>query len=407
MTLSVGQTVGDYRVVGVIGSGGMGTVYKVQHVISDRIEAMKVILPSLVESPQLAERFMREIKVQARLQHPNIASLHNALRLDNGLLMVMEYVEGISLHARLRTSVVDVGQSLDIAVQTLSALSYAHGQGVVHRDIKPANIMITPDGTVKLMDFGIARAADHEDHLTRTGAAIGSLYYMSPEQVQGGTVDQRSDLYSFGITLYEMLTGTKPITGETSFAIMSGHLSQTPLSPGTVNPRVNASLSLAVLKSIEKRPEDRFQNAHEFATVLQMIRTRTPSGATPAPETIAMPEPAAAPKPERERPVTPPSFESLPRQTPAPANTPVTPAEAKPTVTPTPPSGTLSNAQRFDPADLDRARKALASYVGPMAKILVDRAARKSTSLQQLYELLAAEVPEGQERKQFLNTRPR
>ncbi len=410
MTFSVGQTVGDYRVVDVIGSGGMGTVYKVQHVISDRIEAMKVILPSLIDSPGLADRFIREIKVQARLSHPNIASLHNALRAEQGLLMVMEYIEGTTLHARLRESRLDALQSIDIALQVLSALAYAHAQGVVHRDIKPANIMITREGMVKLMDFGIARATDAEDHLTRTGAAVGSLYYMSPEQVQGAAVDHRSDLYSLGVMLYEMITGEKPITGDTSWAVMNGHVNQTPRSPASVNPTITPPLSLATLKAIEKKPGDRYQSANEFAAILQMIRTR--AGKTGEAETLLMqsaanpahldstPTPDVSPESMHSPLHTPPSGANLVSQS-------VTPSAHVGVATPTPPSGFTTNAQRFEPAELERAKKALAAHVGPMARILVDRAARKSSSLQQLYELLSTELPEGQERKKFLAGRTR
>lgn len=401
MTFSVGQTVGDYRIVDVIGSGGMGTVYKVQHVISDRIEAMKVVLPSLVDSPELAERFMREIKVQARLSHPNIASLHNALRSEQSLLMVMEYIEGTTLQARLREKRLDVLPSIDIILQVLGALAYAHGQGVVHRDIKPANIMITCDGVVKLMDFGIARATDNQDHLTRTGAAVGSLYYMSPEQVQGLPADHRGDLYSLGITFYEMVTGQKPITGDTSWTIMNGHISQTPRSPASLNPAISASLSLAILKAIEKRPEDRYQSASEFASILHIIRTR--SGVkTPEIETSLMPHSADAPRLDS-TPIPARAHEARENASPDPHGSHPS-ADVK---VATPPSGSIGGAQRFEPADLEHVKKALAAHVGPMARILVDRAARKSTSLQQLYELLSAEVPEGQERKKFLASRPR
>lgn len=402
VTFSVGQTVGDYRVVDVIGSGGMGTVYKVQHVISDRIEAMKVVLPGLIDSPELGERFLREIKLQARLHHPNITSLHNALRAEQSVLMVMEYVEGKTLHERLRETRLDPIYGIDIVLQVLSALAYAHGQGVVHRDIKPANIMITHEGVVKLMDFGIARAADHQEHLTRTGAAVGSLYYMSPEQVQGVAVDHRSDLYSLGITFYEMVTGQKPITGDTSWAVMNAHLTQTPRSPASVSPNVNTALSLAILKAIEKTPEQRYQSAAEFAGILQIVRTR--SGAKqPNAETLVM----HPPEPEHREPTPTPlhATEPLPEARPAPQSP--TPPPGVKTPTPTPASGFTANAQRFEPAELEQVKKQLAAYVGPMARILVERAARKSTSMQQLYELLSAEVPEGAERKKFLAGKPR
>ncbi len=396
MALSIGQTVGEYRIIDVIGAGGMGTVYKVQHLISDRIEAMKVVLPELIDSPELADRFIREIKVQARLSHPNIASLHNALRLDNRFLMVMEYIDGSTLHARLRQGGIEPTASIDIILQVLSALAYAHAQGVVHRDIKPANVMFTSGGTAKLMDFGIARSLT-DQHLTRAGAAVGSVYYMSPEQVQGAEVDARSDLYSVGILLYEMVTGIRPITGESSWAVMNGHLHHVPSAPNVVNPNLPPALSLAILKAIEKNPADRYQSADEFSGILKMVLNRVPHGfANPvltAPRPLGFQATELAHQPAAS-PVSPVLV-----QTPTPPPQPATP-------TPSAREGSASRAMQFDPDRLDRITRELATYVGPMAKLLVSRAAKKATSWKQLYDLLGSEVPEGQERKRFLSKRP-
>ncbi len=171
----------------------MGKVYKVRNVISDRVEAMKVLLPDLTEAPELADRFMREIKMLASLNHPNIAALHTALRLENQLLMIMEFVEGRTLEDRLREGPVPVWEAVDAISQVLSALGYAHERGVVHRDIKPANMMVTATGEVKLMDFGIAKAmADRK--LTMTGTTLGSLFYMSPEQMKGSATSTRGPI---------------------------------------------------------------------------------------------------------------------------------------------------------------------------------------------------------------------
>ncbi len=398
MAFTLGQTVGDYRIIDVIGSGGMGTVYKVRHLISDRIEAMKVILPNLIDSTDLAERFIREIRVQARLSHPNIASLHNALRLDQQLLMVMEYIDGTTLYTQLRESGLDTSRCLDIVLQVLSALAYAHEQAVVHRDIKPGNIMLTPGGTVKIMDFGIARSLAETNDLTRTGAAIGSLYYMSPEQVQGRPVDKRSDLYSVGVMLYEMVTGAKPITGDTSWAIMNAHVNQVPRAPAALNGSIPASLSLAILKALEKDPVARYQSASEFAEILRAIRARCSIKSPPPAEHDAMvvlprrsDEPATAPDrvPARQDVIA----SALATPMPAPRSGPT-------------PENTVA-PPRFARDELEHVKRELAVYVGPMARIIVDRAAKKSTSWQQLYEILSAEVPSGEERKRFLRTRPR
>jgi len=195
------KRLGDYEILKVLGSGGMGRVYQVRNAITDRVEAMKVLLPDLQGHEDVAARFQREIKVLAALNHPNIATLHTALTIENQLVMIMEYVEGESLSARLNHGPVPATDALRYFDQVLSALSYAHQRQVIHRDIKPANIMLTPDGNVKLMDFGIARSQGEPNKLTATGSTLGSLNYMSPEQIKGEAVDARSDLYSLGISL--------------------------------------------------------------------------------------------------------------------------------------------------------------------------------------------------------------
>src|SRR5436190_21830753 len=224
MAFEIGDRAGDYEIIGILGAGGMGKVYKVRNQLSNRIEAMKVLVPSLEESPELADRFLREIRVQATLEHPNIASLHTAQRLDNQVLMIMEYVEGTSLDVVLHQGRLPLDKALDYVLQVLEALEYAHTRGIVHRDVKPANMIVTPSGLVKLMDFGIAKLAV-DRKLTMTGSTIGSLYYMSPEQIQGAsTVDARSDLYSLAICLYEIVTGKRPFDANSEYGLMAAHL---------------------------------------------------------------------------------------------------------------------------------------------------------------------------------------
>jgi len=312
VSLEIGSRVGDYEIVSALGAGGMGKVFKVRNVISDRVEAMKVLLPDLEHDPDLADRFIREIKVQASLQHPNIAALHTALRVDNQLLMLMELVEGVTLDQRLQQGPLALRDAVDYISQVLSALAYAHEHGVIHRDIKPANMMLTPNGTVKLMDFGIAKgAADRK--LTMTGTTMGSLYYMSPEQIKGmATVDARSDLYSVGVSLYELVTGKKPFDGDSQFAIMAAHLEKTPVPPITLDSRLPQLLNDAILISIGKEPEQRFQSAKAFSAALNSVKDSlgVPAAAAAAatitapmpvprtPEVQAPPAPAAdvAPK---------------------------------------------------------------------------------------------------------------
>ena len=293
MNYEIGSRVGDYEVLEVLGAGGMGRVYKVRNVISDRVEAMKVLLPDLEGDADLADRFMREIKVQASLDHPNIAALHTALRLDNQLLMFMEYLEGVTIDVVLRSGRIPIDKAIDYTVQVLSALSYAHAHGVVHRDLKPANMILTPSGVVKLMDFGIARmVADRK--LTQTGGTVGSIYYMSPEQIKGGVaVDARSDLYSLGISLYEMATGARPFKGDSEYSIMAAHLETTPPPPIEVDPNLPPALSEVILMSLEKDPAQRFQTADAFRAALLSVRGSVQPAATPAaaPVVVAPPPP--------------------------------------------------------------------------------------------------------------------
>ena len=296
MSLDIGNTIGDYQIVGILGAGGMGKVYKVRNIISDRIEAMKVLLPNLDSDQELAERFMREIKVQASLQHPNIASLHTALRVDNQLLMIMEFVEGSTIESIMQQRRIPLRDCIDYASQLLSALSYAHTHGVVHRDIKPPNMMLTPEGIIKLMDFGIAKiSVDHR--LTQTGKTVGSLFYMSPEQIRGSDVDARSDLYSLGISLYEMVTGRRPFEGESDYSIMAAHLQQPPQPPVQFDSSVPQALNDAIMISIAKDPAQRFQTAAAFRSALQSVEKDIGVGALAAANAGATQLYPAAPPP--------------------------------------------------------------------------------------------------------------
>ena len=271
MSFKVGDTVGDYEIVGVLGAGGMGQVYKVRNLLSDRLEAMKVLLPNMLESPDQAERFLREIRLQASLDHPNIAALHTALRQGDQLVMIMELVEGTTLQTLLEKRPLRLPEAIAYASQALSALSYAHERGVIHRDIKPANILLTREGTIKITDFGIARLA-RDRKLTASGITMGSICYMSPEQVMGkADIDTRSDLYSLGVTLYECVAGRRPFQGESDFATMSAHLNQAPVPPLEIRPDLPPELNRIILKALAKEPSERFQSATAFGEELLSI----------------------------------------------------------------------------------------------------------------------------------------
>ncbi len=264
------KRIGDYEILKELGAGGMGKVYQVRNVITDRIEAMKVLLPDLAATQDLAARFLREVKLTASLDHPNICALRTAFSNDNRLYMVMEYVEGTTMATKLDMGPLSVNDAVKYISQVLSAVSYAHQRHIIHRDIKPANMMLTTQGMIKLMDFGIARSGD-ERGLTMTGTTLGSIGYMSPEQVKGDPTDARSDLYSVGIVLYEFVTGRRPFVANSEYSIMAAHLNQTPKPPLELNPGLPAALNEIILMAIAKEPAKRFQTADAFANALTTV----------------------------------------------------------------------------------------------------------------------------------------
>jgi serine/threonine-protein kinase len=363
VALDIGSTIGDYKIIAMIGRGGMGRVFKVRNVISDRIEAMKSHLSYADAAPELADRFVREIKVLARLEHPNITAFRTAFRVGNELMMVMEHVEGSSLDRRLKVGKLETWLAVHYASQVLSALGYAHQSGVLHRDVKPSNILLGPGDTVKLTDFGIA-SLEGDAALTLTGNALGSLHYMSPEQMKAEPLDARSDVYAVGVTLYEMVTGRVPVQGDSFYTILKAHLEQKPTPPIKLVPEVPPDLSDVIVKSLEKDPRDRFQTAEEFRVALQAVK----SVGHPAAETVT----------------------ALPFD-----------VGSKPT--PHPPA---AETKTWDPQILEIAKRNLALYIGPMARVIVNRAASHARSVQDLYQLLAAEIPSAQDRDKFLRTMP-
>ena len=279
MTIKKGDTVGDYKIIDLAGSGGMGDVYKIEHVITKRVEAMKVLPTGIGSGPEDVQRFEREIEVQARLHHPNIVALYNAVRDDQSIALIMEYVEGESLERILRRGRLPLPMAADYARQVLAALAYAHNQGVIHRDVTPANIIITPEGTAKLTDFGLALTAG--SHLPSAGVAVGSAWYMSPEQVRGVTQpDARTDLYAMGAVLHEMLTSRKLFDADGSFAVLRAQMVEVPRPPSAFNRDVPAALDEIIARTLAKDPAARFQSADEFRIALDgAIAEMRPPGA--------------------------------------------------------------------------------------------------------------------------------
>ena len=303
-----GQHIGDYEILSILGAGGMGKVYKVRNVISDRIEAMKILLPDLHSNQSLADRFLREIRLLATLNHPNIAALRTALTHENQLVMIMEFVEGETLSNRIARAPISTSEAVNYADQVLSALSYAHKQNIIHRDIKPANMMLTPQGVVKLMDFGIARSST-DGTLTSTGTTLGSLNYMPPEQVRGESADARSDIYSFGISLYELLTGKLPFHSDSQYSLMTAHLNEVPAPPITLRDDLPASLNEIIMMAMAKDPAERFQSADAFRAALKSVPVSplpfAGTTVTPTPKPGTTPKPSSATTLVETHPITP------------------------------------------------------------------------------------------------------
>ncbi len=293
MPFEPGQRVGDYEVVKLLGAGGMGHVYRVRNIISNRSEAMKVLLPDLSAEPELAMRFISEIRTLASFDHPNIAQLHTALQADNQLIMMMEFVEGYTLEELAGRRKLTIQEVSGFISQSLSALGYAHEHGVIHRDIKPANLMVTSHGVLKLMDFGIAKSNTEDHAQTKPGTTMGSLYYMSPEQVRGSGVDGRSDIYSMGIVLYELLAGRRPFEADTTFSILNQQLNTPPQPPIEVNPSLPRAMNDIILRALEKDPAARFQTAEDFRSALKPF-VNSPAGHEVMP---AMTQPMPVPNP--------------------------------------------------------------------------------------------------------------
>jgi eukaryotic-like serine/threonine-protein kinase len=264
VALCKGEIVGEYRLLEILGAGGMGAVYKVEHLITRRVEAMKVLSTAIGSAPEEIERFECEIQLQARLRHPNIAAVFSAVRDGDALALVMEYVEGESLRDVLARQRLSVDAAVAIMSEVLAALDCAHRNGVVHRDVSSANIIIAASGAAKLTDFGLALDASSA-RASGAGTPAGTAWYMSPEQVRGvDVIDARSDIYSAGAVLYEALTGRKLFDVEGAFAIMRCHVETKPARPGSLRSGIPAALDRAVAKALAKDPAARFQTSAEF-----------------------------------------------------------------------------------------------------------------------------------------------
>jgi serine/threonine-protein kinase len=270
-----------YEVGRLLGAGGMAEVFEGRDRLLARRVAIKVLQAQFARDPSFLIRFKREAQAAASLSHPNIVGVYDTGTEDGTHFIVMEYVEGRTLKDVIRAEgPLYPERAAEVCADVCSALIAAHARGLIHRDIKPGNVMLTPEGKVKVMDFGIARATTSET-ITQTAAVVGTAQYISPEQAQGQTVDYRSDLYSVGCCLYEMLTGTVPFTGATPVAIAYRHVREDPTPPRMLNPDVPAPLEAITLKAMSKLPDNRYQTAAEMHDDLERFRNGQPVHATP------------------------------------------------------------------------------------------------------------------------------
>ncbi len=265
----IGSEVGSYRITGKLGEGGMGAVFKGVDQMLEREVAIKMLRPDFTREPEIVERFRSEAITLAKLNHPNIATLHSFLRHDDDYFMVMEFLRGETFDSMIRRNGnIPVERALSMFNLALAGIGHAHTMGIIHRDVKPANMMLTEKGDVKVMDFGIARMLG-TNRMTRQGTIIGTIQYMSPEQIQGQDTDARSDIYSLGILLYEMLTGRLPFNDSSEFKLMMMQINEPPPPPREFAPHIPLHIERAIMRSMAKRPDARFQTVNEFRQALE------------------------------------------------------------------------------------------------------------------------------------------
>jgi serine/threonine-protein kinase len=326
----IDRVIGNYRIVEKVGEGGMGTVYRALDVMLEREVAIKAIRPELSREPEIVERFRVEAKMLARLSHPAIATIYSFFVDGEDVFLAMEFVRGRSLSGVLQSAgPLSWERAVPLLAGALDGIEQAHRVGIVHRDLKSDNLMVTESGTVKVMDFGIARLIG-SSRLTRTGLLVGTLHYMAPEQIRGEEVDRRTDVYALGAVLYETLTGRVPFQGSSDYAVLKAHVEENPVPPSAAMPGLPPWLDQAILKALAKAPAERFQTVEELRLYLQGQGSPAAAGPTlviPAADqstlhmapTVASARPSAAATPSA--PATPPH---------APAATPPTPAATPP-----------------------------------------------------------------------------